>query len=429
MRADGGPSRGTRMAQVFCICRGPDDGSLMIECNYCTEWFHTRCIGMEDEQLNGLGEYKCVACQSRPATPPAAAAAAVKKRAASDEASPKKRKRSLKEEKPDLMQVMRAKVAAGLANLQPLFPGYAGFPALCAGVEAALFEAYPEVHDYKSKYLSLLFNLKDPKNARLRLQLTDGSLGPADLVRLSPAEMANEDLSEMIQRVREESVSGAVLEDAVSQSFVKKTHKGEEIMRGGLGSAGDVPAPPLLALAAAGRPPMPFRPPAGPPAAPEPIPEPPAGAADWEGMVLLQDVASFWAAASALRRMPGEVTEQLPANLHITGRIPPAKVLGYLESVRSTPSRAIYVLEGSADAVVEPALAGTRADPAGLLAYLTGNDRWAVVAVNRDGLLRDMYMAPAASARTHEPAIRRITGLDALPGGAAFFAFLVTSLR
>lgn len=27
-------------AEVFCICRGPDDGSLMIECNYCSEWYN-----------------------------------------------------------------------------------------------------------------------------------------------------------------------------------------------------------------------------------------------------------------------------------------------------------------------------------------------------------------------------------------------------
>lgn len=25
--------------EEYCICRGPDDGSLMIECNYCNEWY------------------------------------------------------------------------------------------------------------------------------------------------------------------------------------------------------------------------------------------------------------------------------------------------------------------------------------------------------------------------------------------------------
>ena len=32
----------------YCVCRSTtDDGSLMIECNQCPEWFHPRCIGLE----------------------------------------------------------------------------------------------------------------------------------------------------------------------------------------------------------------------------------------------------------------------------------------------------------------------------------------------------------------------------------------------
>ena len=32
---------------VYCICRCPDDGSKMIQCDgkNCTEWFHQSCIG------------------------------------------------------------------------------------------------------------------------------------------------------------------------------------------------------------------------------------------------------------------------------------------------------------------------------------------------------------------------------------------------
>ena len=28
----------------YCICRGPSDGSFMIQCNECMEWFHNVCI-------------------------------------------------------------------------------------------------------------------------------------------------------------------------------------------------------------------------------------------------------------------------------------------------------------------------------------------------------------------------------------------------
>lgn len=33
-------------AVVYCLCRGPDDGSMMVECGGCVKWFHTRCVGL-----------------------------------------------------------------------------------------------------------------------------------------------------------------------------------------------------------------------------------------------------------------------------------------------------------------------------------------------------------------------------------------------
>ena len=29
---------------IYCICRLPDDGSQMIECDKCQNWFHTNCV-------------------------------------------------------------------------------------------------------------------------------------------------------------------------------------------------------------------------------------------------------------------------------------------------------------------------------------------------------------------------------------------------
>lgn len=36
--------------QVYCICRGPDDGSFMIFCEACSTWMHGRCVGLIDEE-------------------------------------------------------------------------------------------------------------------------------------------------------------------------------------------------------------------------------------------------------------------------------------------------------------------------------------------------------------------------------------------
>ena len=32
---------------LYCVCHLPDDGSLMIQCSKCQEWFHTKCIYMQ----------------------------------------------------------------------------------------------------------------------------------------------------------------------------------------------------------------------------------------------------------------------------------------------------------------------------------------------------------------------------------------------
>ena len=29
---------------VFCVCRLTDDGSQMVQCHNCLEWFHTKCV-------------------------------------------------------------------------------------------------------------------------------------------------------------------------------------------------------------------------------------------------------------------------------------------------------------------------------------------------------------------------------------------------
>ena len=47
--------------EVFCVCRGMDDGSRMIACDSCREWFHQACVlgrGVHAPK----GEWQCHAC-------------------------------------------------------------------------------------------------------------------------------------------------------------------------------------------------------------------------------------------------------------------------------------------------------------------------------------------------------------------------------
>ncbi|CDS00623.1 hypothetical protein [Sporisorium scitamineum] len=49
----------------YCICRGKDDGSFMISCEQCQEWFHTKCVGMTQKAAKKLDEYICEACSNK----------------------------------------------------------------------------------------------------------------------------------------------------------------------------------------------------------------------------------------------------------------------------------------------------------------------------------------------------------------------------
>ncbi|KAJ5581429.1 hypothetical protein N7535_000049 [Penicillium sp. DV-2018c] len=54
------PSNGTR-----CVCRSMDNGGhLMIQCESCTHWLHTRCVGLERGNLPSV--YVCVFCAQTP---------------------------------------------------------------------------------------------------------------------------------------------------------------------------------------------------------------------------------------------------------------------------------------------------------------------------------------------------------------------------
>ncbi len=54
-----------------------------------------------------------------------------------------------------------------------------------AAVEEALFALYGSAagREYKARFRTLLFNLKDPRNPELRARVMRGSLTPAQLVR------------------------------------------------------------------------------------------------------------------------------------------------------------------------------------------------------------------------------------------------------
>ncbi|VDI06646.1 Hypothetical predicted protein, partial [Mytilus galloprovincialis] len=54
--------KGKRGKNIYCSCRGPDDGGLMIRCDECREWFHGRCVAITPEEADRMDAYQCPGC-------------------------------------------------------------------------------------------------------------------------------------------------------------------------------------------------------------------------------------------------------------------------------------------------------------------------------------------------------------------------------
>lgn len=263
---------------------------------------------------------------------------------------------------------------------------------IAMAIEEAIYEAFKDKAmghcspAYKTKYMSLLFNLKDPKNHRLRSQILDGSLSPAALIKLKPVDLANEELSQMIREVRENSVQLAVLEDDLLQEgLVRKTHKGEEPLKTGSfdNDQHDISMPLSVPM---------YIPEYESPSEGEDEQDRSFGnPSDWEGLVLLQDISNFYAKAKGQADLPYSIKRALPASMHISGRLDPANALAYLTKVMMTPSRSVSLLNLEAEAPDEP---GTKGHPGCLSRYLTEADRWAVISINTSSVIKDIYLVP-----------------------------------
>jgi len=51
---------------VYCICqKSYVEGELMVECGQCGEWYHPKCVGMDEAVVPGLEEFTCKGCASK----------------------------------------------------------------------------------------------------------------------------------------------------------------------------------------------------------------------------------------------------------------------------------------------------------------------------------------------------------------------------
>ena len=48
--------------EVFCTCRRPDNGELMVACDGCDEWFHFKCMGLDKRNKDLVRNFYCKFC-------------------------------------------------------------------------------------------------------------------------------------------------------------------------------------------------------------------------------------------------------------------------------------------------------------------------------------------------------------------------------
>lgn len=98
---------------------------------------------------------------------------------------------------------------------------------------------------YKSKYRSLVFNIKDPKNLTLFRKIVDKSVTPFQLVRLSPEELASQELAQWREREAKHQLEMIKKNEldmmTLSKTYVMKTHKGEQVIETDDSMKTDVP--------------------------------------------------------------------------------------------------------------------------------------------------------------------------------------------
>ncbi|XP_045448734.1 death-inducer obliterator 1 [Melitaea cinxia] len=87
---------------------------------------------------------------------------------------------------------------------------------------------------YKAKYRSLMFNIKDRKNLSLWEKICERVITPKQLVRLSPEELASQELAQWRDKEAKHQLELIKKSEidllAASKTYVLKTHKGEEVM-------------------------------------------------------------------------------------------------------------------------------------------------------------------------------------------------------
>lgn len=262
---------------VYCLCRKGNDGSPMICCSLCGEWYHFKCVGLNQRSASKIREYVCESCskQGNKSTEKHKDDDAeyeqeadeedeeevnpdeeddndedAEPESASEEEEPAKRSSrthtrrttapttsftSSPSSASKLKDPVRKHVySTFLSIFQPLFEaqGQASSSAekYASDLEDALFSALGHERSlsaYKERFRALSFNLKDRRNTSLHDRITCGRLPAADIVHMSNEALANDEIREATERAKRDALQQSVLREQNEGPARKMTHKGE----------------------------------------------------------------------------------------------------------------------------------------------------------------------------------------------------------
>ncbi|KAI0705186.1 hypothetical protein BC835DRAFT_1314819 [Cytidiella melzeri] len=55
----------SKTPKVHCSCSLPDDGSPMIHCSECKEWYHFKCVQLDTRDAEDIQVYVCAPCTDK----------------------------------------------------------------------------------------------------------------------------------------------------------------------------------------------------------------------------------------------------------------------------------------------------------------------------------------------------------------------------
>ncbi|KAK0202607.1 hypothetical protein DFS33DRAFT_1341611 [Desarmillaria ectypa] len=58
-------TKATKSEKVYCICRKDDDGTPMIQCTECTDWYHFSCVNLTEDTAEDIAAYICPGCTEK----------------------------------------------------------------------------------------------------------------------------------------------------------------------------------------------------------------------------------------------------------------------------------------------------------------------------------------------------------------------------